>query len=322
VATREKEMWGFRRFTRTSWASAYAPPYVFEVASHPLDPRAEGGVLLPGGCLRRQLRRHAGRLAADEVPGRGRGRHRRLRADLSAPPRGRSRALGAKGACFTIIVNRVCITVVYGYVAARRPVPTMPFGAGSGIRGPPPSLGRQFRPGPPVAIISAHGVSHCKSVLCGAFVWVRRARTSPRRRVSGPAGQYWKVVTRDATAAAGAAPRCADNVRKSWAALFAKGETAAGRAALSQTFRTCAALQSAEDVEKLAPHGLFALISSDRAPSSLLFLRLPPERLSQVHLENMEQRQAEAAAKEHRSWSKRGATAHYMKGCREARTRD
>ena len=50
---------------------------------------------------------------------------------------------------------------------------------------------------------------------------------------------YWRVVTRDATPAAGAAPACAANVRAAWPALTAAGATAAGRANLSKALKLC-----------------------------------------------------------------------------------
>jgi lysosomal Pro-X carboxypeptidase len=63
---------------------------------------------------------------------------------------------------------------------------------------------------------------------------------------------YWRVVTRDASAAAGSAPACSSNVGQAWAALFAFAKTADGLAKLSQVFQLCTPLQNSQDVELLA----------------------------------------------------------------------
>ena len=69
---------------------------------------------------------------------------------------------------------------------------------------------------------------------------------------------YWRVVTRDATAAAGAAPQCASNVRKAWGELFSLGKTAPGRQKLESIFGLCAKMQNTFDTRRLALLGLFA----------------------------------------------------------------
>ena len=61
---------------------------------------------------------------------------------------------------------------------------------------------------------------------------------------------YWEVVTRDATAAAGAAPACAANVREAFSALFR-----ADRDDLARIFRTCGPVA---DRSRLALLALFA----------------------------------------------------------------
>ena len=64
---------------------------------------------------------------------------------------------------------------------------------------------------------------------------------------------YWRVVSADASLAAGSEAGCAPGVRATWPALFARGQTADGRAALSRTFRLCGAgLRTDEDVARLA----------------------------------------------------------------------
>lgn len=63
---------------------------------------------------------------------------------------------------------------------------------------------------------------------------------------------YWRVVTADATAAHGAAPACAANVRAAFAAIYAAGATAAGRDNLTKTFDLCSPLLSPADVDDMA----------------------------------------------------------------------
>jgi lysosomal Pro-X carboxypeptidase len=50
---------------------------------------------------------------------------------------------------------------------------------------------------------------------------------------------FWRVVTRDASPAAGAHPDCVPAVRATWAAIDAAAATAAGRTQLASTFRLC-----------------------------------------------------------------------------------
>lgn len=61
-----------------------------------------------------------------------------------------------------------------------------------------------------------------------------------------------QVVTFDASAAAGAAPACAGNVRAAFKALFGLGRSAVGRGQLQELFRLCDALDGEEDVKTLA----------------------------------------------------------------------
>jgi lysosomal Pro-X carboxypeptidase len=63
---------------------------------------------------------------------------------------------------------------------------------------------------------------------------------------------YWAVVTADASAVHGAAPACAANVRAAFSALYAAGETPAGRARLASTFDLCAPLADAAAVDAMA----------------------------------------------------------------------
>jgi len=65
---------------------------------------------------------------------------------------------------------------------------------------------------------------------------------------------YWQVVTRDATAAAGAEDGCASNVRRAWQELFALGSTEGGRRQLESLFRLCGnePLRTEADVMRLA----------------------------------------------------------------------
>jgi hypothetical protein len=63
---------------------------------------------------------------------------------------------------------------------------------------------------------------------------------------------YCKIVTRDATAEAGAAPDCADNVREAFQMLFDLGATEAGRQQLQQAFLLCEPLTGEQQVMDLA----------------------------------------------------------------------
>ena len=67
---------------------------------------------------------------------------------------------------------------------------------------------------------------------------------------------YWRVVTRDATAAGGAADACAENVKRAFEVLFEWGLS--NRTRLGEVFQTCRPLASDADVEKLALLCLFA----------------------------------------------------------------
>jgi lysosomal Pro-X carboxypeptidase len=64
--------------------------------------------------------------------------------------------------------------------------------------------------------------------------------------------QFWEVVTRDATPAAGAAPDCVENTREAFRQLFAAGQSPSGRAGLAATFKLCEPLQDEGDVLQLA----------------------------------------------------------------------
>jgi hypothetical protein len=70
-------------------------------------------------------------------------------------------------------------------------------------------------------------------------------------RTLGPLSSH-KVVTRDATPAAGAAAGCDDAVRQAFVDLRAAGTTPEGRAQLSTTFSLCSHLQDAEQALQLA----------------------------------------------------------------------
>ncbi|KAF0689377.1 Aste57867_19169 [Aphanomyces stellatus] len=63
---------------------------------------------------------------------------------------------------------------------------------------------------------------------------------------------FSRVVTYDATAAAGAALRCRDNIKRAWPVLFNMGATHDGRKTLERIFRPCNALEKGDDVQALA----------------------------------------------------------------------
>ena len=67
---------------------------------------------------------------------------------------------------------------------------------------------------------------------------------------------FWRVVTRDASPAAGAHQECVPVVRATWAAIDAAAATAAGRAQLASTFRLCGPLaDDARDAATVAAPG-------------------------------------------------------------------
>lgn len=72
----------------------------------------------------------------------------------------------------------------------------------------------------------------------------------PRPAAAAPAyspfdgRRYWAVVSRDASAAAGADPRCAGQVRDAWPHLFALAKSAGGRSAVASAFRLCTPLDT------------------------------------------------------------------------------
>lgn len=70
----------------------------------------------------------------------------------------------------------------------------------------------------------------------------------------GSGEAFWQVVTGDATPAAGAAAKCAPNVRRAWDHIFEMGKSQSGRQQLAKTFRLCGAdpLKTEQDVMRLA----------------------------------------------------------------------
>jgi lysosomal Pro-X carboxypeptidase len=63
---------------------------------------------------------------------------------------------------------------------------------------------------------------------------------------------YWAVVTRDATPAAGSAATCAPNVQAAFAALWAQEGNPAGLAKLTTTMNVCTPLATHDDLNALA----------------------------------------------------------------------
>ena len=63
------------------------------------------------------------------------------------------------------------------------------------------------------------------------------------------------AITRGVSAAGGATDFCKDNLAAAWPLIRETGRTAAGRAMLSEAFKTCAPLRSFEEVESLLEIG-------------------------------------------------------------------
>jgi lysosomal Pro-X carboxypeptidase len=121
------------------------------------------------------------------------------------------------------------------YAGAASPQPVIAFGGSYG------------------GMLAAWFRTHYPGVITGAI-----AASAPIRGFAtglAPAWDsesYWAVVTADASAAGGAAPACAGNIRASWDAIFDAGATPAGRAGLASTFALCAPLNDNYDVFALA----------------------------------------------------------------------
>ncbi len=136
-----------------------------------------------------------------------------------------------------------------------------------------------FNPGIPAIAFGGEVAGHVKSTLTPCYVFgagsyggvlsaMFRAKypgsvvgaiaaSAPLRGFPGqvPAwdsSMYYAVVSRTASAAGGATDACRDNVAALWLPMFLDGETTAGRAGLSSAFRTCAPLETPDDVTALA----------------------------------------------------------------------
>ena len=96
------------------------------------------------------------------------------------------------------------------------------------------------------------------------YIWVKQAGEQQRWKGSHPgrcaqdppwdSGSFAKVVTRDATPAAGAAEACAPNMRQAWQELFAASESQDGRQQLRDSMLLCddAPLKGRPDADPLA----------------------------------------------------------------------
>ncbi|ETV97780.1 hypothetical protein H310_09132 [Aphanomyces invadans] len=62
---------------------------------------------------------------------------------------------------------------------------------------------------------------------------------------------FSRVVTYDASPAAGSAPRCAPNIKRVWPLVFGLGDSHEGRTKLASVFQLCQPLQSPDDVAAL-----------------------------------------------------------------------
>lgn len=74
----------------------------------------------------------------------------------------------------------------------------------------------------------------------------------PRGAATWDGSSYWRVVTRDATVAAGSVAGCEPGVRATWPALFETAASPEGREALSSTFQLCEPLPEAGGADRLA----------------------------------------------------------------------
>merc|ERR1719491_2394083 len=82
--------------------------------------------------------------------------------------------------------------------------------------------------------------AHVDGVIAGsAPIWSFDGLTPPYSFNS-----FNKGVTFDASTAGGSSDRCQSNLKAAWAKIIAAGQHEEGRALLSQSFRTCTAVQA------------------------------------------------------------------------------
>ena len=80
---------------------------------------------------------------------------------------------------------------------------------------------------------------------------------------------YAVAISRGVSAVGGATDFCFDNLAAAWPLILETGRTAAGRAMLSEAFRTCKPLKTFEEVQGL-------LVSRADTPAELIWLSLYP----------------------------------------------
>ena len=83
---------------------------------------------------------------------------------------------------------------------------------------------------------------------------------------------YAVAISRGVSAVGGATDFCFDNLAAAWPLILETGRTAAGRAMLSEAFRTCKPLKTFEEVQGL-------LVSRADTPAELIWLGLYPAEL-------------------------------------------
>ena len=88
--------------------------------------------------------------------------------------------------------------------------------------------------------------------VVGAIAASAPLRAFPGQYPPWDSSMYYAVVSRTASAAGGATDACKENIQALWLSMFLDGETPAGRAALSSSFKTCAPLNTSDDVLALA----------------------------------------------------------------------
>ena len=77
-------------------------------------------------------------------------------------------------------------------------------------------------------------------------------RAFPGQSPQWDSSAYYAVITHDLSAAGGSAEACEPSVRALWPLLAAAAKSPAGRAQLAERFRTCDAINSADDALALA----------------------------------------------------------------------
>jgi lysosomal Pro-X carboxypeptidase len=88
--------------------------------------------------------------------------------------------------------------------------------------------------------------------VAGAIASSAPLRSFPGQVPLFDSGAYYAVISDNLGPKGGSPPACAENIQSLWPALFADGQTTAGRARLSAAFSTCSPITSLDEAKALA----------------------------------------------------------------------